>query len=606
MTGELRGGEGRGGPGTDLRLSADGGSLAVARGDGTVTVVDITTGKRRWSVAAHVGGARTVAISPDGMRIASGGADRRVCVWDAMSGALKAEVGAQRAELKRVAWSPDSRTIAWSAESPESRVMLWDGSAGSEPVALVGHTGVIWSVEFSPDGRELATGGTDRELRLWSVDRRETARKLEAPNGTVRSLHYAADGTLMSAGWFSVDLWGVPGGRRTRSMSIPEASECSAISADGSRIAVGYIDGVVQVWDTGPGAGMVRMKEEQEGRTCAMLSPDGRVLATGDGRGVLRLWDAWSGARLAEARVAQSRIRTLQFSPDGRRLASGSDDDEALLWDLATGDRSPVAGSYRSLSGGSLAFSPGGRWLAVPRSDASISLLDMEGKGEERRLGPIGTEIVSAMFDPKGEFLAVIARDDVVRLCPVGGGEPVILPQVSPWATCISADGRWLAAGGWPREIGVWDLSNRTLARTLRGHRGLITALKFMPGEPGVLASAAADGTVRLWDIQTGLTLATLDAFEGWEALSVSFSPDGRRLASSGSNGEAVVWDLLYFDRHIAGNVGHQLRALGADVSDPTPLQAWAAAVQAREDVVGPVRGVAPETIASWGRRAPP
>jgi hypothetical protein len=43
-----------------------------------------------------------------------------------------------------------------------------------------------------------------------------------------------------------------------------------------------------------------------------------------------------------------------------------------------------------------------------------------------------------------------------------------------------------------------------------------------------------------------------LDAFDGWEAQSLSLSADGRWLLSSGANGIAAVWDLLFFDRFIA------------------------------------------------------
>jgi WD40 repeat protein len=603
VTGELQGDEGRGVPVQDLCVSADGANVGIARADGTVAVVDAGTGRQWWSAKAHPGGAHALVFSPDGTRIASGGADRRVRVWDAMSGSSRAETGEQQSEIKRLAWSPDGRTIAVSGEAPETRVLLWDSEAGSEPTVLAGHSGVVFSLAFSPDGKVLTSGGTDREIRLWDAEQHDDLGKLDAPNGTIRSLHFAGNGTLMAAGWFSVDLWDVASRRRTRFMSLRTASECSAISADGTRAAVGFIDGVVQVWDLTPGPGMLRIADGQEGRTCATLSPDGRLLATGDGKGVLRLWDAIDGHLLAQRPAAQNRLRTIQFSPDGRQLATGSD-DEVSLWNLETGVRRAVPGLHRSLSADSLAYSPDGRWLAVPRPERTISLVPTNGTGEERRLGPVETEIVSLRFDPSGEALAVVARDDAIRLFPVGGGDPVALHQVSPWAAAISSDGKRLAAGGWPHEIEVWDLVQRKSLRTLRGHGGLITGLQFMPGEPGMLASADTDGTVRLWDTETGLSLATLDAFEGWESLSLSFSSDGRRLASSGSNGTAVVWDLEYFDRHIAGNAEFQIRALGADAPNPTRLREWVSKVEHRTIWKGAVTGISPDAIAAWGRQA--
>jgi len=58
------------------------------------------------------------------------------------------------------------------------------------------------------------------------------------------------------------------------------------------------------------------------------------------------------------------------------------------------------------------------------------------------------------------------------------------------------------------------------------------------------LASGSYDKTVRVWDVATGASVATLEGHTGW-VRSVSWSPDGTRLAS-GSRDETVrVWDVV-------------------------------------------------------------
>jgi WD40 repeat protein len=104
--------------------------------------------------------------------------------------------------------------------------------------------------------------------------------------------------------------------------------------------------------------------------------------------------------------------------------------------------------------------------------------------------------------------------------------------------------------------------------RRLVGHSALVSAVEFSPAKDVLLASASADGALSLWDVETVRRLLTLEGFNGWEAISMSFSPDGGLIASGGANGEVGVWDLAYFDRHIAGNARRMIERLKPEMGD--------------------------------------
>jgi WD40 repeat protein len=77
----------------------------------------------------------------------------------------------------------------------------------------------------------------------------------------------------------------------------------------------------------------------------------------------------------------------------------------------------------------------------------------------------------------------------------------------------------------------------------LRGHKGFVASVVFSP-EGHTLASAGADGTVRLWDVSRTKKLAQAVQGGVGVVLSVAFSPDGTTLAFGGDDGSVRLWDV--------------------------------------------------------------
>ena len=100
----------------------------------------------------------------------------------------------------------------------------------------------------------------------------------------------------------------------------------------------------------------------------------------------------------------------------------------------------------------------------------------------------------------------------------------------------FTPDGRYVVSGGWAPALSVWDTTSMKRVRRLEGHTSLVTSIA-VAADGRSAASAGVDGSVRLWDLETGRERSRLRAVAGRHVRSVGFSPDGRRLVSQVDGG---------------------------------------------------------------------
>ena len=443
-------------------------------------------------------------------------------------------------------------------------------------IPLAGHIKTVQTVAFSPDGQTLATGSSDKTVRLWTVTDPAHPTPLGPPltghADTINSVAFSPDGQTLATGSSdkTVRLWTVTDPAHPTPLGPPLTGHTNyvnavAFSPDGRTLATGSSDKTARLWTVTDPAHPVPLGPPLTGHTNSVLtvafSPDGRTLATGSYDQTARLWKVTDPARpalLLGTPLAghANAVYSVAFSPDGQTLATGSSDKTVQLWKVTDPARPtlllgrPLGHTNSVLT---VAFSPDGQTLATGSTDNTVRLWNVTAPAQTTPLGPLltgHTDLVEVVaFSRDGRTLATGSADQTVRLWNIphalltGHTNSVLEVAFSP-------DGHTLATGSADKTVRLWNVTDPAhptpLGQPLAEHSDYVYAVAFSP-DGHTLATGSADKTVRLWNVTDPTHPTPLgQPLTGHTkpVLTVAFSPDGHTLATGSSDYTVRLWNV--------------------------------------------------------------
>jgi WD40 repeat protein len=284
-------------------------------------------------------------------------------------------------------------------------------------------------------------------------------------------------------------------------------------------------------------------------------SPDGKLLYSAHEDGAVRVWDAVAHRLLATWKGHTADVRKLEISRDGRRIATAGDDGTVRVWDTATGRTiSQYAGESGPLyclcmdADRGVVVTAGLRYLRIGDMDSGTTLHEVHfnGLAHECALDPGGRWVVLAdRLANKASIWDLRTGEQVLELAE---GSPVVDAEPSP-------DGRMLATASADGTVRLWSLPEGHLLHEMPGHADIVDRVEFS-ADGKQLASTSRDFTVKIWAPATGALIYTLRGHRSLIYRS-RFDAQGDHLVTTGQDGTARLWDM-HTGRLVADLVGSE------------------------------------------------
>ena len=541
-----------------MDFSHGGKSVAVIGDNSDVCLISIETGETLRSFE-NAGTVSWLDCSPRGNLLATASIFSTVRLWDRESGKLLREHACDR--VVRVAFSPDGERLfvdRWLAPIEVYNVGdLLSAEGDARPTAQF--ESMSYGLVMTTDGQRLATVLYDHSIRIMDGQYNEIAR-LRGHIDHVSSFAFNADGTRLvsSSADGTTRLWDTETGREVLLFRISESVHFHVQFGSEDELILGDRTRALQVLDASD------LAESPKDDPLLLPAPSGLMMTVGYnpvGSQLLssgldsdvRLWNAVTGGPICSVGGHKSSWN-VQFSSDGQLIASaGIIEDSRFVvevWDAYPPHDSRFL-AYLDEEPWGLTFSADSQKIIVGLGPAPgrLQVFDVNAKEEIGVLGQHDAVAVEIYASRDGKYVASTHTDGSVKLWDAKRiGELQEDPNVFEWedkhlfGAAFSPDSSRLAFGGPRGEIRIVDVESREAVLTIpEAHGDGVIAVSFSPNGK-YLASCSFDQTVRVWDTQTGDLIDILLEHKG-PLHNVTFSPDGRHVASAGYDEKMLIWE---------------------------------------------------------------
>jgi serine/threonine protein kinase len=271
-------------------------------------------------------------------------------------------------------------------------------------------------------------------------------------------------------------------------------------------------------------------------------SPGGTELASASYDHTARLWLFGSTQSAVTYTGHRAGLLSIAWSPDGTLLASGGRDETVQVWDSA----GRIKYRFASLSApvSSVAWLPNGTRLFAGTLGAGLHTLTLGVNA----LPPKNArqEIIHALaVSPDGHYLAIGTETGNVVIADLQTGHRPLSRRLHTQpvlSLAWSPDSLLLASGGADGRARVLDLATDKVTYSVQ-HSNSVTGVAWDPAGTAHLATACADGYLRLWTAE-GSQRSTYATYGGHSSAITSIAWGAKGLATGSADATIIIWNI--------------------------------------------------------------
>lgn len=583
--------------GSAVAFSAHGQHLAVGNSVGAVQLLDTATGAVQTTLIGHKSTIKALLFSPDDSTLFSSDESLEIHQWDIVPqfvGLNRILLPASQNQGNDLALHPDGNSLA---SVVGDTLYLWMLEGDAAPLQDAGQTDLL-HVVYSPNGQFLYTSGLgggslirrDGQTGAWIEVFKDT-------RGIVGSLDISPDGSQFvliedestALGEGDVTLVGTG---RASAITIRDAQTFEEqvafdltglafndypntvrYASDGQTIWVGSFDGSLYRFDSTTAQHLNTLTSGHTRQVNSIdFSADGQRALTASTDHSVGLWDADSGLLLTKLEEHTGAVNSARFSPDGRYGVTASLDGTLIIWSFET--NAPTVIRRISADDGVVD-------ALFTADNRTVIYTTLSGQVQEQEIFPTLTQLIDWIYANRAVYTLSCDERVTYRLpaCGVDAAVPTsifdpgrITPTAPPLPT-VTADPELITPTTTPvfvsplhlvygvlwspdqrlmsrsadGTVRVWDVNTGRQQLIFPGHTDDLVWAQWSPDGSKIL-SLTFDHNARVWDARGGALIAELRGHDTVVNDGV-WSPDGQRVVTGGLDGIAIVWDATTGER---------------------------------------------------------
>jgi hypothetical protein len=290
------------------------------------------------TIDAHQDAVTKLVINDEQNYLFSVSWDKTLKIWDLKTGGIINSIAAHDQGILTLAGNGqlvvtggfDQQIKLWSIDNKES-VSL------KQEQILTNHSGSIHDLVIAANKKILISGSYDQTIKQWDL---QTGQKITSSldeSGAIYAIAIHEDSQLIvsGSGDGTVSLWKLQTGESLGKLAGNICSVQSlAISQDGQFVAAGCIDGTIKLWQFPQTEKPLHTLNAHDGQVMSLVFDPNNLLFSGGAEGTIKIWHKDSEQPLAVILEHDQRILCLALNQSGNLLVSGNLQGVIKIWQL--------------------------------------------------------------------------------------------------------------------------------------------------------------------------------------------------------------------------------------------------------------------------------